>query len=310
MKKIEHDILKRVELYDSSNESIAIIKVADPKTDFNEIERELERIYGGNIIDGSGVYFISMKGDFYIGEAKNLKKRTFQHLKDKEISHITYATSKSKRNSLNKDDIKDIESLLLSYAQDYGFDLTNIKNESTNSMNESNLMTNSDKAQWVWKGILSLNIEDILENVSNNKAALETNSSNKHVISFTNVSTRDMDFDLSNVTTKANVLNNIPGDLEIFKSTIRRDDVAKAYRSSNIEIFNKKYAVDVIMDYVYRGMGNAKIDSKYTKGKRNRGWVTAATMAFYKIETNGKAKLTLASLPEETAIDLIKEMVG
>lgn len=318
MRKIDHEIINNIELYDSSTESIAIIKVGDPAENLAHSFDKIKNIYGFDLLEGSGVYFISMDGDFYIGEAKNLKKRTLEHLKSKKIASITYATSKSKRHELNKDDIKDIEATILSYASDYNFPLTNIKSESTNSLNSSSLLLNEAKSKWVWKGILTLNIGDIIESITNSNMTGDAPDEKAFKITrrplrgrSSNNIERDMSYDLSDVTKKGNVLNNIPSpDLKIFNHTIRRDDVAKAYRRTDIEIFNGKYAVDVIMDYLYSGLGNKPIDDKYTKGRRNRGWVTAATIAYYKIETNGEAKFTLSHLSETEAREMVQELVN
>ena len=101
----------------------------------------------------------------------------------------------------------------------------------------------------------------------------------------------------------------VPDTFEIFKTISYRKVATNGYIKKNIEIFNEEFSKKALYMYLYEGIGNKTIDDKLTNNIRKNGYVTAVTLAFYNIETNGDARGSLMTLTKEKANQVIEDIV-
>ncbi|TCG10606.1 GIY-YIG nuclease family protein [Mycoplasma marinum] len=311
---MKRDIKTEIRAYDSfelifsPNQELIIIKINNNNGNFDDTAKIIENQLKNDYLSQAGVYFLRLDGGYYIGETINLKKRFSEHEKMKEFSSITFATYKYDLEELNKEQIRDLESILIEFANDNGLTLGNAKIENRKTRNLLNHNDHINMARWIWKNFSYLNIEDIFDELNSNQIQ---DIENKGMVKI-----KTMDVNRDNSITKQIVVQKdvknkvIDKNHKIFKFLDFNESPTKGYMKIKIEIYNKNSAVKCLFDYLYKSKGNATIDSELTNSNRVKGWIAAATLAYFRIQTNGTARGTLNSLvSKEKAFELIKDFV-
>ena len=75
------------------------------------------------------------------------------------------------------------------------------------------------------------------------------------------------------------------------------------------ELFKKELSKKALKLYLFFGFGGTQVDAELTNNIRKKGWLTSITLAYLRIETNGKARGSLKELSEEKATKLINDFV-
>lgn len=299
-----------------------IFKIDLSNTGIETISKQIVEVMKEDYMNRSGVYFLRLDDGFYIGKATNLKNRFKQHLENKSISSITFATYKNEFDLMEDEQIRDLESLLIQYAQEYGlqFDgaLKNRKNESRKKRNYLDAHDNGLIAREIWGKFAQLNIDDILEEkfshsnefATEKNEIISTNTVIKKVTSKNSLNIEDKKW-LKEITSRANmeIRRDELKNESIFLNVPYRGIPTSGYSKGNIEIFNKEYSKKCILMYLHGGLGNGEIDRRLTNKLRKNGYVTAVTLAYFNIETSGRARGTLSEMPKTEATNQISELV-
>ncbi len=314
MEKFEFRSYNQLQFITSMNSNFIIIKLNNLSGNLEDIKKTVYSELKKKYLDQPGVCFLRLEDGYYIGETKELSTRLKTHIKNKDIRSITIATYKADIDRLEKEQIRDLESLLITYAEDYGLmlggELKNKKKENRKVTNILNERENIIYAKYIWDKISYLNLKDILEDkqaiehtqeITSEDIQTEENNDHKPRVRVHHVWR-------NTVNSKVQVVDQ---EHPIFKYIPYRKVITKAYNKTNIEIFNKEYAFKALFNYLYENRGNGGIDDELTKGKRNRGWITAGTLAYLRIETNGDARGRLMDAPlDRTEVEkLIKDFI-
>ncbi|NQZ29223.1 MAG: hypothetical protein HRT98_02450 [Mycoplasmatales bacterium] len=317
MEKFEFRSYNQLQFITSMNSNFIIIKLNNLSGNLEDIKKTVYSELKKKYLDQPGVYFLRLEDGYYIGETRELSTRLKTHIKNKDIRSITVATYKADIDRLEKEQIRDLESLLITYAEDYGLmlggELKNKKKENRKVENILNSRENTIYAKYIWDKISYLNLKDILEDKqtiehmqevvdeSEEEAIIEGNNDHQPKIR--------VKHDWRNTVNMK--IQTVDHEHPIFKYIPYRKIVTKAYDKTNLEIFNKEFAFKALFRYLYENRGNGGIDIELTKGKRDRGWITAGTLAYLRIETNGEARGNLMDAPlNRTEVEkLIKDFI-
>lgn len=98
---------------------------------------------------------------------------------------------------------------------------------------------------------------------------------------------------------------------DIFKYLNRIDSATKAYDAGKVEIFSKDCAKKSLFMYLYEKIGGGTVDSVLTGDRRNRGWLSQATLAYFSMDTNGSNRGVLKErgLSSDESLKLISDLV-
>ena len=312
MKRIEIREYNNFEFMISKNSAEIIIKISLENSTIQEVSNQMNEIMGEDYLDRPGVYFLRLSEGFYIGKAKNLKQRFLQHYANKKISFITFATHKSKLERMENTMIQDLESLLLSYAHDYGLNiggsLTNKKNENRKTTNILLRRENGLIAKEIWNKFAQLNVMDLLEEKYSSE--MDEIPKVKNIKGNPNSMIKKKSTFIKTIAVNKNTQDHIVDSIDpLFTHVQYRENIAPGYNRTKIEMFNKEYSKLALFEYLYLNSGNMSIDKKLSKGTRDRGYITAVTLAYFRIETNGKTRGSLTKLNSDIAKSLIDKFV-
>lgn len=138
---------------------------------FESVIAEIRSELGQGIFEQPGVYFLEEEDGFYIGETTSLVNRIATHLNNKKIKSITFSTTKSASEIMEKTEVADIESILIQTAKDCGFKLENtLKNkldEKRKTLNNTTHKQNNEFAKQIWECFLMFNADGILRYFAN-----------------------------------------------------------------------------------------------------------------------------------------------
>ena len=330
-RKVELRDFNSFELLTSPTSQFIIIKLNNINGKIEKHKEILSSELKTDYLSQPGVYFLRLNNGYYIGETTDLFKRMNQHIKDKEINTITFATHKSEIDRLDKEQIRDIESLLIEYAMEanltLGEGILNKRNENRKVTNVFKEKEHRMQANEIWKRMAMLNVNDFFDKevnaIEESIAAREFEKSSqsysapRNKIEPFDSETFDPDEiakqNLKSITTKNDVKLNISKvdyGHDIFKDVPLRRLPTNAYNKDRIEIFNKENTKRCLLKYLWEGKSNGLVDIELTRyRKRTRGWITAATLAYMGMETNGSARNSLSSWNKIEVEDLIDEFV-
>ena len=328
MKKLEIWEYGKYEIISSDKSSKIIIKIDLTNSNINEVSNGLKEILKDDYLNKPGIYFIRLTKGFYIGQTDNLKRRFIEHTKDKAISNITFATYKSPLDRMSNDEIRDLESLLISYATDCGLkindSLTNKKRESRRRLKVLEAKNNQEVAREIWNKFAQLNIDDLL-NEKNSYSIDDDIEEETSLISETNGIPNKVKTNISVSTTKNKnskedrefvnsllnkiMINDVNTNHKIFNFVPLLLTLPQGYIKIKRELFKKELSKKALKLYLFFGLGGTQVDAELTNNIRKKGWLTSITLAYLRIQTNGKARGSLKELAKEKATKLINDFV-
>lgn len=319
MRKIEIRNYNQFECVTSHEWGVIILKLNKLSLGLEDLSEFIKEKLGVDFLRQSGVYFLRLKDGYYIGETRDLIIRFADHIEKREVESITLATYKSVLDKFDKEMIRDLESLLISHAENtgiqFGEKLKNIKQENRKTSNLFASAENEELAKYMWDKFLYLNLDNIIEDLrtrniekDEHPGCLTAFHSNETVDFENQKLERKGPVTLEKTWEKKNVIDHkIDLHSEIFDYVPQRTNLATAYTTYNGDMFLKEYIVECLFEYLYTGKGNKPIDISLTNGKRDRGWITAMTLAYFRIETNGNAR---GILRKQMSAEKSKQMIS
>lgn len=301
---------------------VIILKLNHINGQLDLVSELISEKLGVDFLKQSGVYFLQLKDGYYIGETKDLSTRFMDHIEKREVESITLATYKSHLDKFNKETIKDLESILIIEAESFGISiggkLKNVKQENRKTLNILDSQENEELGKYIWDKFAYLNMRGIIEELQTKdfivhdfivhdtqdlKEAIIDAEANKKKFSKAVASENKVWEPLNVSEHKVNVND------DFFKYVPSRTVLTKAYNLQRGDVFMKQYIEECLFEYLYIGNRNALVDVKITNGRRDRGFVTAMTLAYFRIETNGSARGSLKNISKAHAQELIKGFV-
>lgn len=279
----------------------------------------------------SGVYFLKLSNGMYIGETNNFRARFINHIENREVESITFATYESQLNLLDKEQIEDIESLLLSYAKEFnlniGEELKNVKPEDRKIRNHIRGKDNEETSNFIWNQILFLNVRDMFavskkpiaatqleykgektikepsknefgNNVAESKKTtliktLKTKKISEGLLEFKDIKNHAYFVDKHNV---------------IFKHLNFSRNIAATYNDEHFPVFNIELAAKCLYLFLYDGVGQKYIEERLL-GHQIDGWITSSTLAYFRIPTSGSQKVLKRVFSSQEAKQVILNFV-
>ena len=260
----------------------------------------------------------SIKGDFYIKKPAAELQTIIEHLlRENNNSYHTslFDLIEEKKDSFPQDVIDNLHNRLQGNDEVHSVNdkaknkahlvrllhrtysvMAHIYNKEIDEFDSSIYYTNYTSPKYIYKKDSNLVIDTNNEknnNIHKNNAN-RTRQSNEYLKSIT----RTLKENKNNVNIQHDIFNYVPLRLTPSKGYVE-----------NIELFDKEKSKGVLKLYLFSNMSGESIDKQFTNGSRNKGWITACTLAYLRIETNGKARGSLKELAKEKATKLINDFV-
>lgn len=284
----------------SERSKFIVIQLVDIKPEkLESVIKEIKSESNYNYFEQPGIYFLEEVDGFYIGETKSLSNRLSTHLEHKNIKSITFATTKSAIDIMDKTEITDIESVLIQIAKDCGFKLEKtLKNkldEQRKSLNNITFKQNKESAKYIWECFLMFNANGILRYFANGggvKGAYSNHAPKENKYTNLDFSSTKKPFVKS---TTEFIKKSVTVDLakplipnkdhEIFKYA-KIKEATNRYKFGKVEIFSREIIKDVFFDFMVSKIASPTIETKYL-GMSEDGYIVSRALSYYGINSSG-----------------------